>query len=222
MNVHPAKSAVRLRGGRSAYSLVVCAIRGALSQENEGGGNEPEAEGDGELRHIGQFAGRCIVAEVDGELLILDQHVAHERILYEKLAETLRGVPATLPTPIVAQLSAELAPEVWNFEAELEALGFELEPFCGGAVRLLAAPEGVTDPEGAFVGAIETLAGGEDLAKALACRGSTKFGESLTSEEMVSLLKEWSACEFKAVCPHGRPIVKRIELAELLREFGRI
>ena len=222
VDVNPAKSAVRLRGGRSAYPLVVGAVRGALSQENEGGGNAPEAEGDGELRLIGQFAGRCIVAEVDGELLILDQHGAHELILYEKLSETLRSTPVTLSTHIVAQLSAELAPEVWNFEAELEALGFELEPFGGGAVRLLAAPEAVTDPEGAFVGVIEALAEGEDMAKALACRESTKFGESLTSEEMVSLLKEWSACEFKAVCPHGRPLVKRIELAELLREFGRV
>ncbi len=90
------------------------------------------------------------------------------------------------------------------------------------AVRLTKAPETVTDPEGAFLGAIEALAGGEDLAKALACRGSTKFGESLTHEEMILLLKEWSACEFRAVCTHGRPIIKRIGLAELLREFGRV
>ncbi|CAN5182263.1 DNA mismatch repair endonuclease MutL [soil metagenome] len=222
VNVHPAKSAVRLRGGRSAYPLVVGAIRSALSQGNEGGGDAPEAEGDGELRLIGQFAGRCIVAELDGELLILDQHGAHERILYEKLSETLRGTPADLSAPAVVQLPPDLAPEVWNFEVELEALGFGLEPFGGGTVRLTKAPETVTDPEGALLGAVEALAGGEDLAKALACRGSTKFGESLTREEMVSLLKEWSACEFKMVCPHGRPIVKRIGLAELLREFGRI
>ena len=63
-------------------------------------------------------------------------------------------------------------------------------------MRLLAAPEVVTDPEGAFLGALEALAGGEDLAKALACQGSTKFGESLTREEMVSLLRQWAACEF--------------------------
>ena len=89
-------------------------------------------------------------------------------------------------------------------------------------MRLTRAAETVTDPEGAFLGAIEAIAGGEDLAKALACRSSTKFGESLAREEMVPLLKEWSACELRAVCPHGRPIVKRIGLAELLREFGRV
>ena len=155
------------------------------------------------------------------DLIILDQHGAHERILYEKLLKNLRGTPTDLPASAVVRLPADLAPEVWNFEAEIEALGFRLEPFGGGTVRLLAAPEAVTDPEGAFLGAVEALAGGEDLAKALACRGSTKFGESLTREEMVTLLREWSSCEFREVCPHGRPIVKRISLADLLREFGR-
>ncbi len=98
----------------------------------------------------------------------------------------------------------------------------ELEPFGGDAVRLTRAAETVMDLEEANLGAIEAIAGGEDLAKALACRGSKKFGESLTREEMVSLLREWSSCEFEEICPHGRPIVKRISLAELLREFGRV
>jgi DNA mismatch repair protein MutL len=88
-------------------------------------------------------------------------------------------------------------------------------------VRVLEAPETVADPEAALVAALHALAGGEDLAKALACKGSTRFGENLSREEMEVLLKEWSATEFKDVCPHGRPIVKRIKLADLLREFGR-
>lgn len=221
VNVHPAKSAVRLRGGRSAYPLVIGAIRSALALEKEIGGAAPSTEGDGELRLIGQFAGRCVLAEMNEDLIMLDQHGAHERILYEKLLKNLRGTPTDLPSPLAVQLSADLAPEVWNFEAEIEALGFIVEPFGGGTVRLLAAPDAVTDPEGAFLGAVEALVGGEDLAKALACRGSTKFGESLTREEMVSLLREWLDCEFKEVCPHGRPIAKRVPLADLLREFGR-
>ena len=96
-----------------------------------------------------------------------------------------------------------------------------MEPFGGDAVRLLAVPRAVMDPEGAFVGAVEALAGGEDLAKALACRGSTKFGEQLSREALEKLLEEWAACDFRTVCPHGRPIVKRVGLADLLREFGR-
>ena len=88
-------------------------------------------------------------------------------------------------------------------------------------MRLLAPPRAVTDPEAAFLGAVEALAGGEDLAKAIACRGSTKFGVELSRETLEKLLEEWAACDFRMVCPHGRPIVKRVGLADLLREFGR-
>jgi DNA mismatch repair protein MutL len=89
-------------------------------------------------------------------------------------------------------------------------------------VRLSRAPETVTDAEAALLAALGALAGGEDLAKALACKGSTRFGESLSREEMEELLREWASCEFRDVCPHGRPIVRRVRLADLLREFGRV
>jgi DNA mismatch repair protein MutL len=111
---------------------------------------------------------------------------------------------------------------VLSFEAELEALGFRFEPFGEGAVRISAVPATVTDPEIALLAALHALVGGEDLAKALACKGSTRFGENLSSEEMEMLLKEWSFTEFREICPHGRPIVKRLSLVDLLREFGRI
>ena len=127
-----------------------------------------------------------------------------------------------LSSPVVVRLPADLVPEAWNFELELNALGFAFEPFGAGAVRVLEAPETVADPEAALVAALHALAGGEDLAKALACRGSTRFGENLSREEMEALLRDWSAAEFKDICPHGRPIVKRVKLADLLREFGRM
>jgi DNA mismatch repair protein MutL len=165
---------------------------------------------------------RCIVAQRGEELIILDQHGAHERILYERLSKSLRAEPVPLPDPVVAQLPDDLAPEAWNFDAELEALGFRFEPFGDGAVRVTAVPETVTDPETAFLAALHALAGGEDLAKALACKGSTRFGEALSREEMEVLLKEWSSTEFGGICPHGRPIVKRLALPDLLREFGRL
>ncbi|MGI9049229.1 MAG: DNA mismatch repair endonuclease MutL [Rubrobacteraceae bacterium] len=221
LNVHPAKSAVRLRGGRSVYPLVVGAIRAALAPERDAGpGPSTEEPGLG-LTLIGQFAGRCILAQEGDELVILDQHGVHERILYERLSENPRGEALSLPCPAVVRLPEDLAPEVWNFEAELGALGFVVEPFGEDTVRVLATPETVTDPAEGLLAALGALAGGEDLAKALACRGSTKFGESLSMGEMEALLKNWSACEFKGICPHGRPIIKRIKLAELLREFGR-
>jgi len=186
------------------------------------GGAVGAEEGSRELTLIGQFAGRCIIAQEGEELIILDQHGAHERILYERLCEKIRADAVALPSPVVARLPEALAPEVWNFEAEMEALGFRFEPFGDGAVRISAVPGTVTDPETALLAALHALAGGEDLAKALACKGSTRFGETLSREEMELLLKEWSAAEFKEICPHGRPIVKRLSLLDLLREFGRI
>ena len=80
----------------------------------------------------------------------------------------------------------------------------------------------VEDAEAALLAALGALVGGEDLAKALACKGSTRFGENLSREEMEALLEEWSSCHFGEICPHGRPIVKRIKLTDLLREFGRL
>ena len=221
VNVHPAKSAVRLRGGRSAYPLVVGTIRAALSPDRGPGPGVPEETG-AELTPIGQFAGRCIVAQEGEELVILDQHGAHERILYEKLRENPKADPILLETPAVVLLPEELAPEAWAFEAELNSLGFHFEPFGVDRVRILAAPATATDPEAAFLAAVHALAGGEDLAKALACKGSTKFGVPLSKDEMAALLQEWSSCQFPGVCPHGRPIAKRISLGDLLREFGRI
>ncbi|MCA1688160.1 MAG: DNA mismatch repair endonuclease MutL [Actinobacteria bacterium] len=221
VNVHPAKSAVRLRGGRSAYPLVVGTIRAALAPEETGGGAAPEGE-SAELTLIGQFAGRCVIAQEGEELIILDQHGAHERILYEKLLENPEATPVGLPSPVVVRLPGDLAPEAWNFEPELNSLGFEFEPFGEGAMRVSKVPETVADPEAALTAALHALAGGEDLAKALACKGSTRFGENLSREEMEALLKEWSKTEFKEICPHGRPIAKRIRLADLLREFGRV
>ena len=197
VNVHPAKSAVRLRGGRSAYPLVVGTIRGALARDQEPPGGQTPDDKEEELKLIGQFAGRCILAQEGEQLIILDQHGAHERILYERLSESLEAASTKLTKPVVAHLPGELTTEVWGFEIELAKLGFEVEPFGEGAVRVLAAPETAADPETALVAAVEALAGGEDLAKALACKGSTKFGESLSREGMERLLKEWTACEFR-------------------------
>ncbi|MBA2693629.1 MAG: DNA mismatch repair endonuclease MutL [Rubrobacter sp.] len=197
VNVHPAKSAVRLRGGRSAYPLVVGAIRNALSMgKSPGDGADSEGE-PSELSLIGQFAGRFIVADDGGDsLVVLDQHGAHERILYERLSKEPEGKPISLEPPAIARMPEGLMSEVWAFEERLKILGFEVEPFGDVAVRIISAPETADDPEAALVAAVEALMGGEDLAKALACKGSRKFGEELSRVEMERMLEEWMSCEF--------------------------
>jgi DNA mismatch repair ATPase MutL len=69
------------------------------------------------------------------------------------------------------------------------------------AVRITSAPETADDPEAALVAAVEALMGGEDLAKALACKGSRQVGEELSRVEMERMLEEWTSCEFKDICP---------------------
>jgi DNA mismatch repair protein MutL len=150
--------------------------------------------------NVEPFSSQYIFQEGD-ELIILDQHGAHERILYERLLKNPQGTPVMLSSPVVVRLPGDLVPEVWSFEPELNSLGFEFEPFGEEAVRVLGAPETVADPEAALVAALQALAGGEDLAKALACKGSTWFGEKLSREEMEALLREWSAAEFKDTNP---------------------
>jgi DNA mismatch repair protein MutL len=142
----------------------------------------------------------CTIAQEGEELIVLDQHGAHERVLYERLCENPRAEAVPLPGPVVARLPEDLAPEVLNFEVEMQALGFRFEPFGEGAVRISAVPETVTDPETALLAALHALAGGEDLAKALACKGSTRFGENLSREEMEALLKEWFETNFRETC----------------------
>jgi DNA mismatch repair protein MutL len=97
-------------------------------------------------------------------------------------------------------------------------------PALDDLARVLRAQPAVATVDTAESGeeALHALAGGDDLAKALACKGSKRFGENLSNEEMELLLKEWSATEFREICPHGRPIAKRLSLVDLLREFGRI
>ncbi len=222
VNVHPAKSAVRLRGGRSAYPLVVGTIRAALSPDRGPGAGDAREDIGTELVPIGQFAGRCVIAQEGEELVILDQHGAHERILYERLSKNPKAASVALERPVTVLLPEDFVPEAWAFEEEMNSLGFAFEPFGADRVRISAAPATAVDPEAAFLAALHALAGGEDLAKALACKGSTKFGEALSGEEMAALLREWASCEFPGVCPHGRPIVKRVALDDLLREFGRL
>jgi DNA mismatch repair protein MutL len=142
-----------------------------------------------------------VIAQEGEELVILDQHGAHERILYERLSRNPRAEAVPLPSPVVARLPEDLAPEVWNFEIEMQAPGFRFEPFGEGALRVSAVPESVTDPEIALLAALHALAGGEDLAKALACKGSRRFGENLSTEEMETLLREWSVVQFREICP---------------------
>ncbi len=164
---------------------------------------------------------------------IVDQHVAHERILYERFRrawEEKRAVPQRLLLPLPLPLEpAQLArvEELWEF---LHGLGFELQRLPHGGVELAAVPADL--PAGQeeeilrellAVGDAETAESPklDRLIATLACRAAIKAGQTLSEQEMKALLQELQQCFLPYVCPHGRPVVVELHRRDLDRLFER-
>jgi DNA mismatch repair protein MutL len=177
-----------------------------------------------------------IVAEGPDGLYLIDQHAAHERVLYEKLmAQKAQAAVASqqLLEPVMVELSPGHAAIV---EAELDVLaevGFELEPFGGTSYRLRAVPEmlGQADPAQALVDILAEMADGaiplarethEKVAITVCKRASIKGGQVLTPEEMRELVRQLEATQAPRTCPHGRPTMIHLSAGQLAREFGRM
>ena len=184
------------------------------------------------LRVVGQVQNLYIVAEGPGGMYLVDQHAAHERVLYEKVQSEL-GEQATqvqgLLEPVVIELSAS---QEETLEAEFDRwsrYGFELERFGQRTYLLRALPASLrdADPEAAFLAVLEDVSGftatewEEEMAKSLSCHAAVRAGQALRPEEMESLLAQLEACERPNTCPHGRPTMVHLSAAHLQREFGR-
>ncbi len=173
-----------------------------------------------------------LFASIREGLLIIDQHVAHERILYEEvLRRTGRPPSQQLLFHHILDLSLLEHALYKEYSAHLEELGFSVKEFSGRTIVVEAVPASLrTIEEGEIVREIlselhsqgrETEDRLHGVAKAYACRGAIKAGEELTQEEMNRLVDELFACETPHLCPHGRPVFVRIALEELHRRFGR-
>jgi DNA mismatch repair protein MutL len=188
------------------------------------------------MRVVGQIQQMYIVAEGPDGLYLIDQHAAHERILYEKLTgqRAAAGVPSQqLLEPATVNLSPGQAAIV---EAELETLagvGFELEAFGGTTYRIRAVPEilGQAEPGQALVDILAEMADGaiplakethEKVAITVCKRASIKGGQILSPEEMRELVRQLEATTAPRTCPHGRPTMLHLSGAQLAREFGRL
>lgn len=191
----------------------------------------------GSMRYVGQHARTYLVCEAPGgALVVIDQHASHERLLFHRLREALRGrrmeVQPFLVPPVVS-LPPAAARLVEGAVDDLAAVGLEVEPFGGDAFAVKSAPallggaamgplltdlaEQVAESErGSAVG--ETLDG---LLATMACHAAVRAGQDLTREEARALLDGLDAVDFKARCPHGRPVVVELPLAELERRVGR-
>jgi DNA mismatch repair protein MutL len=177
-----------------------------------------------------------IVAQTRSSVVIVDQHAAHERLVYERLKGALAngGVPRqVLLIPEVVELDDDAATALIEASGALTSLGLMLEPFGPGAVvaREVPALLGDTDVKGLvrdLAREAQNDAGGNLLQERLAavcsrmaCHGSVRAGRRLTAEEMNALLREMEATPHSGQCNHGRPTYVELKLADIERLFGR-
>ena len=174
-----------------------------------------------------QVFGTYLVFERDGELWVMDQHAAHERVLYERL---LREPPAARPLlfPMILHLPPHLAARMEEHRKTLEEAGFRFRNFGPGKIVVDALPAFL---EGAdretlrgFLEEVEQEGGWtrtDRLLKTLACKAAIRAGEPIQPEEARRLLRDLLACEVPHFCPHGRPVIWRISRQELDERFGR-
>lgn len=183
-------------------------------------------------RLVGQYRGTYLVVEDADGLLLIDQHVAHERILYEELLARDASVALQpLLLPLVVELRPEHAALAIELQHQLRSLGLEIEPLSGNTVRVVAAPPGFTPAlleralpvllDDAEAGA----AAGETFrlraAATLACQAAIKQNTPLSPPEAEHLLANLARAKDPHRCPHGRPIALRLSHAEIERRIGR-
>ena len=223
--------------GQLAF-FVATAPRGSAEAAGTTGDAAEAAGVDEERRHaLWQVHDTYIVAETRSGLLIIDQHSAHERILFEELMRDFDagGRPSQrLLFPITLRLSPAEYTVVEDTQALLEKAGFEAEPFGGRTVIVHAAPNPHPwfDAERCLREMLAELAEGSELTRAarnqyerlamtFACKGAIKAGQRLSREEMRELFDDLFATELPYHDVHGRPTIVRLSVDELERRFGR-
>ncbi len=190
----------------------------------------------GEVVALGQLNRTFLVVQIGGDLAVVDQHTAHERVLFERLyrAWTARGIqsqPLLLPQAI--GLSAPHAALVRRHQGDLEKLGLELEPFGSSAVLIRAVPTGLgkIDPEPFLQDVLDDLSQWNHASTvetkvrpvlaSLACHGAVRAGRPLELPEIKALIEDWRAEGEMTTCPHGRRTVFRLGTDDLEKMFGR-
>jgi len=177
-----------------------------------------------------------IVAQTADGIVIVDQHAAHERLVYERMKEAMAasGVARQLLLiPEIVELEEPAVARLAQRATELAELGLVLEPFGPGAVAVREAPAllGEIDVQGLVRDLADELAelGDafslkerlEEFCGTLACHGSVRAGRRLTQAEMDALLRQMEATPHSGQCNHGRPTYVELKLADIEKLFGR-
>ena len=177
-----------------------------------------------------------IISQTRTSVVVIDQHAAHERLVYERMKKMLSngGVARqALLIPEIVTLDADEAAAIEEKVGELATLGLVVEPFGGDAVAVREVPAllGQADVQGLVKDlAREILRDGEgralltrleDICATLACHGSVRAGRRLTADEMNALLRDMESTPYSGQCNHGRPTYVELKLADIERLFGR-
>lgn len=188
------------------------------------------------MRLLGQLHGTYLLAQSDGGMVVIDQHAAHERVLYERLLrKRTRGAgdSQVLIAPVTVTLEPGDAGLVEAHGQALADLGFHLEPFGDRTVLIRAVPGGldVSSPERLLRDLLAELAGGdrlrsaqshlERLTIATACHTAVRAGDRLNGEQMAMLLRDLAETDDPFTCFHGRPTMITIPLTDVDRWFLR-
>jgi len=186
---------------------------------------------------LGQFRDTFIIAVDDEGIAIVDQHVAHERVLFERVIERLTAGPLEsqrLLVPILLDLAPSAHDALLSRSSELAQLGFEIEPFGAATLKVAAVPALLKtgDSARALLALAEDLEGLDRgvhvqdalrrIAATTACHAAVKANAPLTYEKMMHILEELRATAYSTVCPHGRPVMLRLTRREIEKNFDRI
>lgn len=211
-------------------------LEGSQTVVAENGAEPYRRAAETEIVPLGQLHRTYLVAQVGQELHVVDQHTAHERVLFERLWRAWQGreipsQPLLIPEPI--ELSAQHGTLLRNYLGELERVGLMIEPFGASAVAICGVPTGI--------GKVDAVALVQDLLDDLrdwdtvssldlrvravlasvACHGAVRAGRAMAPEEIRELIRDWSEEGLIMTCPHGRRTAFRLSINELDKIFGR-
>ncbi len=215
--------------------------RALVTGNPESGAASPLADGPHDATSLHpapfwQLHRTYIVTQIRGGLVLIDQHNSHERILYNEAKLSLGEGGRQVPTQqLLFPAHLELSPgqvQAWqSHAAELQAMGFTIEPFGGQSVLVQGLPSSVKNWNDGqlLLDMLDDLAWDDhpsqenqvDLLASYACHGAVRAGEPLTVPEMQNLVDQLFATDTPLSCPHGRPTLIQFSLAELEKKFGR-
>jgi DNA mismatch repair protein MutL len=261
VNVHPAKAQIKFCHEQGVFSSVQKAIMAALARTpiassktvpfsvSSGQWRSPRMIMDNEpvfvvaqlptmelpvLRVLGQLANTYIIAEGPNGLYLIDQHAAHERILYDRIS-TQWAQKEVEVQGLLQPINIELSPrEEETLRASKEFLvefGFTIEPFGNRSYMIRAIPAlmaraNIIEIVSALLDSLTSKEGSnpweEKIIQSLACHGAIRAGQQLSNEEMRELIKQLEQTKQPRACPHGRPTMIHLSSHQLEKEFGRI